>query len=451
MLGERSDQRGTWEADRLRLAHVGKDTFYGLLASLRGWLSETPISPSSAAPTTAGTACRPNRKHFPKEDFQIDLEAGSCTCPAGQVTRRSRPSGTRADPTGRRYQLKGFRFDGAVCGVCPLRPGASPGHRGWDERYSCTRRKLYCSRPAPCTQRGLCRVPAAPRGGALAHRLVQLGIRQARYFGRAKPRFHLIAHIPSILEENELPEALTYDGGGKVLVATDRRVVEIETSMLRSSVRKVTSHSYQTILSFEADRGFMAPGFSMVTVDGTRTLATQKVRREEFALVVNSHLSASLPVAPVATSPAITAVPPVPTDELPPDALWFAKGVNGQVTLLEDRIRIERKGAVSFLTYGFRGTKEILIREMTSIEYKDAGGVLNGHILFLYRGGRDVKTSVFGDNSVASNENAVIFTRDNQVAFDTLRGMLDDKMDQYNNPQQVVMQTGQTYLDERLC
>ena len=38
MLGERSDHRGLWEADRLYLDHVGKDTFYGLLASLRGRL-----------------------------------------------------------------------------------------------------------------------------------------------------------------------------------------------------------------------------------------------------------------------------------------------------------------------------------------------------------------------------------------------------------------------------
>ena len=36
--GERSDQRGLWEADRLYLDHVGKDTFYGLLAPLRGRL-----------------------------------------------------------------------------------------------------------------------------------------------------------------------------------------------------------------------------------------------------------------------------------------------------------------------------------------------------------------------------------------------------------------------------
>ena len=36
MLGKRSDQKGFWEADRLYLDYVGKDTFYGLLASLRG-------------------------------------------------------------------------------------------------------------------------------------------------------------------------------------------------------------------------------------------------------------------------------------------------------------------------------------------------------------------------------------------------------------------------------
>ncbi len=38
MLGKRSDQRGLWEADRLYLDYVGQDTFYGLLASLRGQL-----------------------------------------------------------------------------------------------------------------------------------------------------------------------------------------------------------------------------------------------------------------------------------------------------------------------------------------------------------------------------------------------------------------------------
>ena len=79
---------------------------------------------------TARAPGRPDRKHFPKEDFHIDLEAGVCTCPAGNVTRRIRPLGTRTAATGRMRQLKAFQFDGAVCGVCPLRiqcVAAAPG------------------------------------------------------------------------------------------------------------------------------------------------------------------------------------------------------------------------------------------------------------------------------------------------------------------------------------
>ena len=38
MLGRQSDQRGLWEADSLYLEHVGRESFYGLLASMRGKL-----------------------------------------------------------------------------------------------------------------------------------------------------------------------------------------------------------------------------------------------------------------------------------------------------------------------------------------------------------------------------------------------------------------------------
>ena len=36
MLGRQSDQRGLWEADSLYLDHVGRGSFYGLLALMRG-------------------------------------------------------------------------------------------------------------------------------------------------------------------------------------------------------------------------------------------------------------------------------------------------------------------------------------------------------------------------------------------------------------------------------
>ena len=65
---------------------------------------------------------RPNRKHFPKDYFRIDLNEVTCTCPAGQVTRKLLPTGKRTGSTGRTHRLQAFRFDAAVCGVCPLRP-----------------------------------------------------------------------------------------------------------------------------------------------------------------------------------------------------------------------------------------------------------------------------------------------------------------------------------------
>ena len=48
MLGERSDQRGLWEADRLYLDHVGRDTFYGLLATALLFQTHDKVSDAEA-------------------------------------------------------------------------------------------------------------------------------------------------------------------------------------------------------------------------------------------------------------------------------------------------------------------------------------------------------------------------------------------------------------------
>jgi hypothetical protein len=64
---------------------------------------------------------RPNRGFFPKEDFDIDLEAMTCTCPAGQVSDRLVSAGRRKAGDGSYDTGQAFRFDGAVCGACELR------------------------------------------------------------------------------------------------------------------------------------------------------------------------------------------------------------------------------------------------------------------------------------------------------------------------------------------
>ena len=136
---------------------------------------------------------RPDRKHFPKNDFHLDLAAGSCTCPAGQVTHAIVPAGKRTDGAGRVYRLQAFQFDGAVCGVCPLRSQciAAQGSKG--------RRVLIHPQEGMLQQARALQQSAdydeyRARRVVVEHRLarlVQLGIRQARYFGKVKTKFQL--------------------------------------------------------------------------------------------------------------------------------------------------------------------------------------------------------------------------------------------------------------------
>ena len=136
---------------------------------------------------------RPNRTHFPKEDFHIDLEAGSCTCPAGNVTRTMAPAGRRTGQTGRTYRLEAFRFDAAVCGVCPLRSQCVAAKPGTGRTVQLHPQEALLQQ-ARALQRSEAFAEYRQRRVVVEHRLarlVQLGIRQSRYFGRAKTRFQL--------------------------------------------------------------------------------------------------------------------------------------------------------------------------------------------------------------------------------------------------------------------
>jgi len=133
---------------------------------------------------------RPNRNHFPKEDFTIDLEKGTCTCPAGQVTNKLRPSTHRGKELGHRY----FQFDRAICGACPMRPrcvAAGPG-KGRTVSLHPQEAMLQEARAFQKSEAfDLYRKLRQAAEHRLA-RLVWLGIRQARYFGRTKTLFQVL-------------------------------------------------------------------------------------------------------------------------------------------------------------------------------------------------------------------------------------------------------------------
>ncbi len=145
---------------------------------------------------------RPNQGFFPKEDFEIDLpvladrpgEDTTCTCPAGQVTDKLVSVGRTKPRTGEYERGQGFRFDGAICDACELRAQctrAAPG-RGRtvslhpQERLLQEARAFQAGPEFKRYQR--MRQTSEHRLG----RMIQLGVRKARYFGRTKTLFQAL-------------------------------------------------------------------------------------------------------------------------------------------------------------------------------------------------------------------------------------------------------------------
>lgn len=137
---------------------------------------------------------RPNKAYFPKEDFQIDVEAGTCTCPAGQITRKLSAVTTRTDSSGRTHRAQGFHFHGATCGKCQLRSACVAAGKGRGRTITLHPQEALLQQ-ARLFQHSDAFDEYRKRRQVAEHRLarlMQLGIRQARYFGRVKTRFQLL-------------------------------------------------------------------------------------------------------------------------------------------------------------------------------------------------------------------------------------------------------------------
>jgi hypothetical protein len=142
----------------------------------------------------AGVAHPHNQGQFPKEAFIIDLEAGECTCPAGEVTHTIFADGSRRAGDGRRIEYRVFHFEAEACDRCALRPActrARPG-KGRKVRVHPQERLLQAARTLQASPEfGEYREKRQAAEHRLA-RLVQLGIRKSRYFGQAKTLFQVM-------------------------------------------------------------------------------------------------------------------------------------------------------------------------------------------------------------------------------------------------------------------
>ncbi len=142
----------------------------------------------------AKVAARRGGAQFPKENFRIDLEAMSCACPAGQETRKvvSIGSGDRYGAPG--VPLRAFRFDADICDACPLRSSCMRARFG-KGRVVMIHPQEALLQEARAFQNSEAFAPYRKLRQAAEHRLarlMQLGVRQARYFGRTKTLFQLL-------------------------------------------------------------------------------------------------------------------------------------------------------------------------------------------------------------------------------------------------------------------
>ena len=95
-----------------------------------------------------------------------------------------------------------------------------------------------------------------------------------------------------------------------------------------------------------------------------------------------------------------------------------ATGSNGDVWLLEDGIVIRRKGLANIVTQGLQGEKRLPFSSITGVQLRHAGTFIAGVIQFTIKGGREFRGGLI---EATKDENAVMFTRSSQSAFEQVR------------------------------
>ena len=119
-----------------------------------------------------------------------------------------------------------------------------------------------------------------------------------------------VVYLSSVLEEDEVPEALAAYSRLAILVATDRRIIVVNKSYWGDKVKEITSYPYDNIHGFRVDMGLMSIGCQMTLVNGeTKTLAIDKRSRERFANAVCLHLPRHQ-VSNVSSPPTLDVVQP---------------------------------------------------------------------------------------------------------------------------------------------
>jgi hypothetical protein len=194
--GSAKDEEGSLELIQEAAATTGLDLGDALADCAYGSGENRNRFEQAGVTLLAKVPKQPRSDYFTKDEFEIDLEAMSCRCPAGQTTTTLIKAGWHESPAGQRTQMHAFRFSAKVCADCPLRTKCfkrSDGNQhGRHVRLHPQEAKLQAAR---LWQRSPAFDDFRKQRQVIEHRiarLVQLGIRQARYVGRHKVLFQVL-------------------------------------------------------------------------------------------------------------------------------------------------------------------------------------------------------------------------------------------------------------------
>lgn len=177
-------------------------------------------------PLTAKVPVINNRDCFSKSEFGIDLEQMEVRCPAGQSTRDYRSGGE-----GRGGQ---FVFAKATCQACPLRSQCVRGQGPRSISIQAEEQLQQQARAHNQTEAGRQSLRERVVVEHRIARLVGLGIRKSRYFGRKKTRWQVV--MAAVVANVSLVVGYCQQRAQKLDAATPARASAHPTNALLAAV-----------------------------------------------------------------------------------------------------------------------------------------------------------------------------------------------------------------------
>ena len=102
----------------------------------------------------------------------------------------------------------------------------------------------------------------------------------------------------------------------------------------------------------------------------------------------------------------------------------IAVGINGQLELYDDKVRIKRKGSTALILQGLKGEKDIYISQISSVQFKSCG-LTPGYIQFAFLGGQETKAGLW---DAMGDENTVTFEQKQENKFKIIREAVNKRI-----------------------